>query len=161
MAKKKSPATEVVDKDVELDDDPDEALDGDLDEDLDEELESLDGDLDEDLDDEGLGDDGELDEDADEADEVEPTAGKPLEEDEDDVPDADDVEASLDVILKERLVVEDEPEDEESIEVDDRGEGTERVLPKQADEFVCQGCFVLKNASQLANKKKGLCRDCA
>jgi hypothetical protein len=82
------------------------------------------------------------------------------EEDDDDVPDADDVEASLDVILKERLVVEDEPEDEEVIEVDDRGDATERVLPKQSDEFVCTSCFLVKNANQRADPKKDICRDC-
>ena len=85
---------------------------------------------------------------------------RPAEEEDDEIPDADDVEASLDVILKERLVVEDEVEDDEGVEVDDRGEGTERVLPKQADEFVCNSCFLVKNASQLADAKKGLCRDC-
>jgi hypothetical protein len=94
-------------------------------------------------------------------DEAPATAQRSTEEEDDEIPDADDVEASLDVILKERLVVEDEPEDEEAVEVDERGEATERVLPKQADEFVCNSCFLVKNTSQLADKKKGLCRDCA
>ena len=64
------------------------------------------------------------------------------------------------MILKERLVVEDEPEDEELADVDDRSEETERVLPKQPDEFVCRSCFLVKHPSQLADKKKMLCRDC-
>ena len=85
----------------------------------------------------------------------------PAEDEDDEVPDADDVEASLDVILKERLVVEDEVEDDEAVEVDDRGDATERVLPKQDDEFVCNSCFLVKSITQLANKKKGFCRDCA
>jgi hypothetical protein len=81
-------------------------------------------------------------------------------DDDDDVPDADDVEASLDVILKERLVVEDEPEDEEVADADDRAEGVERVLPKQSDEFVCTSCFLVKHANQRADPKKDVCRDC-
>ncbi|MGD0380880.1 MAG: DUF4193 family protein [Acidimicrobiales bacterium] len=75
--------------------------------------------------------------------------------------DDEDVEASLDQILKERLVVEEEEaEDEEVVEPDDRSEGSERVLPKQPDEFVCSSCFLVKHSSQLADPEKGLCRDC-
>jgi Domain of unknown function (DUF4193) len=81
-------------------------------------------------------------------------------EEEEDEPEDEDVEASLDVILKERLVVEDEPEDEEVPDTDDKNEGNERVLPKQPDEFVCRSCFLVKHPSQLADKKKMLCRDC-
>jgi hypothetical protein len=87
-------------------------------------------------------------------------SGEEGEEDEDEEPEDEDVEASLDVILKERLVVEDEPEDEEPADVEDRSEMTERVLPKQPDEFVCRSCFLVKHPSQLADKKKMLCRDC-
>ncbi len=29
------------------------------------------------------------------------------------------------------------------------------------DEFVCQSCFLVLKTSQLANKRKRLCRDCA
>jgi hypothetical protein len=88
----------------------------------------------------------------DKADEVE-------DEEEEDVED-EDVEASLDVILKERLVVEDEPEDEEVVDVDERTELTERVRPKQPDEFVCRSCFLVKHPSQLSDRKRMLCRDC-
>src|SRR5208337_4431301 len=64
----------------------------------------------------------------------------------------EDVEGSLDEILKERLVVEEEEtEDEEVAEADDRSEISERVLPKQPDEFVCSSCFLVKNATQLAD----------
>ena len=82
------------------------------------------------------------------------------EEEEEEEPEDEDVEASLDVILKERLVVEDEPEDDELADVEDRAEATERVLPKQPDEFVCRSCFLVKHPSQLADKKRMLCRDC-
>ena len=77
--------------------------------------------------------------------------GRRGEEEEEEEPEDEDVEASLDVILKERLVVEDEPEDEEVADADDRTEGTERVLPKQPDEFVCRSCFLVKHPSQLAD----------
>ena len=110
----------------------------------------------------------ELDTEEDEVDEIltpSPAAvversGEGEEEDEEEEPDDEDVEASLDVILKERLVVEDEPEDEEATDQEDKTEGNERVLPKQPDEFVCRSCFLVKHPSQLADKKKMLCRDC-
>jgi hypothetical protein len=79
------------------------------------------------------------------------------EEDEEEVDD-EDVEASLDEILKERLVVEEEEDDVP--ETEDRSETSERVLPKQPDEFVCSSCFLVKHSSQLADPAKGLCRDC-
>jgi hypothetical protein len=82
-------------------------------------------------------------------------------EDDDDELDEEDVEASLDVILKERLVVvDDEPDDDEAPDVEDRSEMGERVLPKQPDEFVCRSCFLVKHPSQLADKDRMLCRDC-
>ncbi len=31
---------------------------------------------------------------------------------------------------------------------------------QRADEFVCQSCFMVKRMSQLANKRKMICRDC-
>jgi hypothetical protein len=87
-------------------------------------------------------------------------SGEGDEEEEEEEPEDEDVEASLDVILKERLVVEDEPEDEEATDQEDKSEGNERVLPKQPDEFVCRSCFLVKHPSQLADKKNMLCRDC-
>ncbi|MDA8357461.1 MAG: DUF4193 family protein [Actinomycetota bacterium] len=84
-------------------------------------------------------------------------------EEEDDEDEDEDVEASLDVILKERLVVDDDEvddEDEDVADADDRSEGTEQVLPKQPGEFVCRSCFLVKHPSQLADKKRLLCRDC-
>ena len=36
-----------------------------------------------------------------------------------------------------------------------------RVVPIQATEFVCKRCFLVKHRSQLKDKKKMLCRDCA
>ena len=39
---------------------------------------------------------------------------------------------------------------------------TVRVLPKQADEFTCASCFLVKHRSQLAETRGGLdyCADC-
>ena len=88
-------------------------------------------------------------------------AGEESDEDEEEEPDDEDVEASLDTILKERLVVEEVEDDEEAPEPEDRsGDGVERVLPKQPGEFVCRSCFLVKHPNQLADRKKMLCRDC-
>lgn len=139
-----------------------EELDDELsEEDLGEELD-LDGDGDLEVD---LDGDGEVDEELgdDELDEPDPEivlVPKVIDDHEDlEHLTDDDVEASLDEILKEKMVVEDEPEDEDASEVDDRND-PDRVLPKQPDEFVCSSCFLVKHPSQLADKKKKLCRDC-
>ena len=88
-------------------------------------------------------------------------AGEESDEDEEEEPDDEDVEASLDTILKERLVVEEVEDDEDTPEPEDRtGDGVERVLPKQPGEFVCRSCFLVKHPNQLADRKKMLCRDC-
>ena len=59
-----------------------------------------------------------------------------------------------------------EEEDEESILSLDREERLEtlavRVVPKQESEFVCQKCHLVKPIrSQLADRKRMYCRDCA
>ena len=43
------------------------------------------------------------------------------------------------------------------------GELNVRIVPKQADEFVCSGCFLVYHRSRLATTKDGMkfCRDCA
>jgi hypothetical protein len=168
MATKKKAKTEEVE--AESPDAPDAGLDEDLELD-DDDLEGLD---EEDV---LAADDEDADvvvdvDDEEEEDEVEvevltpsPAAvveksGEGDDEEEEEEPDDEDVEASLDVILKERLVVEDEPEDEEAADQEDKTEGNERVLPKQPDEFVCRSCFLVKHPSQLADKKSMLCRDC-
>jgi hypothetical protein len=163
MAKDLKEETAPVEEDDALEDVDD--LEVDLDEDALEDLEDEDP-LDDDVDVAVIDDeDDELEEEVAEiltaspASVVEKT-GEAEDEEEEEEPDDEDVEASLDVILKERLVVEDEPEDEEATDQEDRTEGNERVLPKQPDEFVCRSCFLVKHPSQLADKKKMLCRDC-
>ena len=84
-------------------------------------------------------------------------------EDDDDEVDPDDVEADLDAILKDRIAAQPEDEDEdeeEQAEPDDRGDGTGRIQPKKADEFVCQSCFLVKHRRQLADEDLMLCVDC-
>src|SRR5271163_3142661 len=116
--------------------------------------ELIEGDLDELVDDDLIAEDGlAIPDEDDDADVV-------VDEDEEE-PDDEDVEASLDTILKERLVVEEVEDDEDTPEPEDRtGDGTERVLPKQPGEFVCRSCFLVKHPNQLADRKKMLCRDC-
>lgn len=36
-----------------------------------------------------------------------------------------------------------------------------KVVPPQPTEFVCKRCFLVKHQSQLKDKKRTLCRDCA
>jgi hypothetical protein len=36
-----------------------------------------------------------------------------------------------------------------------------KVLPVQQNEFVCKSCFLVKHRSQLADRRRTLCRDCA
>ena len=36
-----------------------------------------------------------------------------------------------------------------------------RVIPMQSTEFVCKNCYLVKHRSQLADKRRTLCRDCA
>jgi len=151
-------------------------------EEVEEELDEADidvEDLDEDVleeDDEfaGLSDDDEIadleDEDEEADDEAETPAGgrRPAaavveDEDEDeDLVTPDDVEADLDTILKDRMVAaDDEPdEDEEELEVDDRGDPVDRIQPKRPGEFVCQSCFLVKHPTQLADADLQLCADC-
>jgi uncharacterized protein DUF4193 len=94
--------------------------------------------------------------------EAEAVKGRVVETEDDDIEivSEDDVEESLDEILKSRMVVEDEPEDEEGVDVEDRTEKPDTVLPKQADEFRCSNCFLIKKTSQLADARRQLCRDC-
>lgn len=61
---------------------------------------------------------------------------------------------------------EDEVEAAESFELPgadlSHEELTVRVLPRQADEFTCAGCFLVKSRSQLAEVRQGkeYCVDC-
>jgi Domain of unknown function (DUF4193) len=134
-------------------------------EEADPDLEDLDVEV---LDDDVL-DDEVLDVDVIEPDEIETTprpvpVDEPADDDDDDedLVEPDDVEAALDTILKDRLVAVEEEADEEDeeVEVDDRGDPVDRILPKRPGEFVCQSCFLVKHPSQLADATRMYCNDC-
>jgi hypothetical protein len=78
----------------------------------------------------------------------------------------DDVEEPLDVLLQERTAaatLEDDEEEaeEEEPDVDERGDGPTRIMPRRPGEFLCASCFLVLPRSQLADAKRMLCRDCA
>jgi len=95
------------------------------------------------------------------------------EEDEEDAAGLDaepdeEAEGSLDELVAkpEEAAGEEEEEDEEAILSLDRDDRLEtlsvKVEPKKETEFVCQNCYLVKPIrSQLADKKRMFCRDCA
>lgn len=82
---------------------------------------------------------------------------------------ADDgeVESSLEELIakKEDRKPAEEEEEEESILAPEREERLEplavKVVPPQPTEFVCKRCHLVKHRSQLKDRNRGLCRDCA
>lgn len=78
------------------------------------------------------------------------------------------VEASLDELIAKKAdrptPVDDEDEDEVLLALsrDEARESlTTKVLPVQQNEFICKSCFLVKHRSQLADRRRQLCRDCA
>lgn len=140
---------DVLDEDI---DDADEDI-----EELDEDIEELDDEVDEELDDEYVADDDDVDVDDDD------------DEDEDEAEDPD-APAALDELEAEELDIVDEPTPQTML-VDEASEirairrqeltvDVEAESP-QTNEFVCSSCFLVLKRSQLANKRKMLCVDCA
>jgi hypothetical protein len=117
-----------------------------------------------DLEDDSLEDDSIEDSDDDVPDEADVVLA-PVEKavvDPDDDPEIElDVELALDeiVIVPVRFADEVE-EDEDAPSSSSTTEIIDAPLPRQADEFRCTSCHLLKNVSQLADKDKILCRDC-
>ena len=78
-----------------------------------------------------------------------------------------DVESIQELLVKQEAAEEAEAEEEEpavALTKDERlvaDPGESRVTPMQSTEFLCQRCFLVKHRSQLADKKRTLCRDCA
>ncbi|MGZ4673789.1 MAG: DUF4193 family protein [Ilumatobacteraceae bacterium] len=72
----------------------------------------------------------------------------------------DDVEATLDEILRDRFEGEEESAEDEP-EARAVAASAEELRPRGADEFVCQLCFLVKHRTQLADPGQSLCRDCA
>ncbi len=82
------------------------------------------------------------------------------------------VETSLEEFLQRRerggRARADESDDEEALleAIDEReGRGAEsltvKVVPEQPDEFTCRRCFLVKHRTQLKDRRKMLCADCA
>ena len=83
---------------------------------------------------------------------------------------SDQVESSLEELLAKKAEGEtaapEEDAEEESLPPTRAGEErvetlAVKVVPEQSTEFTCRKCFLVKHRSQLANKKKMICRDCA
>ncbi len=159
------------DEEAELDLDDEELADDDLDGEDDLEDDAIDGG------DDILDDDLEVPEEVPVAvvtdDTATGTTGESTGEDEDDdVLDLDeelhpdDVEDPLDVLLQERTASATLEDDEEEVEddevdVDERGDGPTRIVPRRADEFLCKSCFLVLPLRRLADEERQFCDDCA
>jgi hypothetical protein len=114
-------------------------------------------DPDETLEDEELDDTGEEPEDLEEAGPVATSTPAPASGDE-------DVESIQDILVKQEAREEAEEEDDSVLNLT-REERLEplavRVVPPQSSEFICRSCYLVKHRSQLKDKAKMLCRDCA
>ena len=79
------------------------------------------------------------------------------------------VESSLEELLQKKAAerpAEEAEDDVLDLELShDEQAGTDalvvKALPKQENEFTCRSCFLVKHQSQLANRRKSICRDCA
>ena len=103
--------------------------------------------------------DEELEEAPEGEDDQEPAAATPE-------PEEGEVESSLEELLakKEPRPTEEEEEDESilTVERDERLEPLAvKVVPPQPTEFVCSNCHLVKHRSQLKDRGRMLCRDCA
>ena len=85
---------------------------------------------------------------------------------------AEDATEALDELEAEELEMLTEDESSETLVIDEEAEmrairraeiamDVESVDEATADEFVCTSCFLVKRSSQLANKRRKICRDCA
>ncbi len=97
-----------------------------------------------------------------EEDEIEEPAA--ADDEEEDLPEPEQLEASLEQILSKRSEPVEAEDDEDSIfelTPEERVESLAvRAVPKQANEFVCTSCHLVKHNSQLADRQRQLCRDC-
>jgi len=85
---------------------------------------------------------------------------------------SDDATEALDELEAEELEMLTEDESNETLVIDEAAEmrairraeislDVEAIDEAAPDEFVCTSCFLVKRSSQLANKRKKICRDCA
>lgn len=110
---------------------------------------------------EGTLEDEQLDEEPEEAEELEadtpaPATTRPAGD--------EDVESIQDILVKQEARDEAEEEDDSVLSLT-REERLEplavKVVPPQPTEFICKNCYLVKHRSQLKDKAKMLCRDCA
>jgi hypothetical protein len=79
----------------------------------------------------------------------------------------EDVESIQDILVKQEARSSEgaEEEDDDSVLTLSREERLEplavKVVPPQQHEFICKNCFLVKHRSQLKDKTRMLCRDCA
>jgi hypothetical protein len=79
----------------------------------------------------------------------------------------EDVESIQDILVKQEARSSEggEEEEDESVLTLSREERLEplavKVVPPQQHEFICKNCFLVKHRSQLKDKTRMLCRDCA
>jgi uncharacterized protein DUF4193 len=113
--------------------------------------------------------DEEVIDDDEEIEDLEPTADDLVEATTPPDPAAAEVESIQELLVKQEARSEQaeapDEEDETLQATTAKGERLEpvdtKVVPIQATEFVCKKCYLVKHRSQLADKKKMLCRDCA
>ena len=114
------------------------------------------------------------DEEIDETEDLEEAEDEDSEEQEGPAPAARDgeaeggeVESSLEELIakKEDRKPGEEEEEDDSVLTVEREERLEplavKVVPPQPTEFVCKNCHLVKHRSQLKDKSRMLCRDCA
>lgn len=77
----------------------------------------------------------------------------------------EEVESIQEILVKQEARSEEAEEEDDSVLNLSREERLEplavKVVPPQASEFICSNCFLVKHRSQLKDKAKMLCRDCA
>lgn len=77
----------------------------------------------------------------------------------------EDVESIQDILVKQEARSEEAEEEDDSVLTLTREERMEplatKVVPPQPTEFICSNCYLVKHRSQLKDKAKVLCRDCA
>ncbi len=103
----------------------------------------------------------ELNDEAEEADDAEPSdEAVPAPRD----PEGEDVESIEDLLVKKEARAEEEDDDDSVLSLT-REERLEplavKVVPPQPTEFICKKCYLVKHRSQLKDKTRMLCRDCA
>ena len=77
----------------------------------------------------------------------------------------EEVESIQEILVKQEARSDEAEEEDDSVLNLSREERLEplavKVVPPQASEFICSNCFLVKHRSQLKDKAKMLCRDCA